>query len=102
MATTEGNGMNQAVIAAFVTSMALTDGRPTRSGSMTIANESVRVAIALSRGSLRAAAAIADGIGLDIGVHENDDLYIVGRTREVKLVEGHEWRALNTKQQVMA
>ncbi len=97
MATAEGNGMNQAVIAAFVTSMALTDGRPTRNGSMTIANEAVRVAFALSAGALHAAVAIADGIGLDIGVHENDDLFIVGRTREVKLVEGHEWRALSAK-----
>ena len=97
MATAEGNGMNQAVIAAFVTSMALTDGRPTRNGSMTIANESVRVAFALARGSLSAAVAIADGIGLDIGVHENDDLYIVGRTREVRIIEGHEWRQLIAK-----
>lgn len=86
--------MNQATIAAFVTSMALTDGRPTRNGSMTIANEAVRVAFALAAGRLTAAVAIADGIGLDIGVRENDDLCIIGRTREVRLVEGHEWRQL--------
>lgn len=89
--------MNQAVISAFVTSMALTDGRPTRNGAMTIANEAVRVAFALAAGKLQAAVAIADAIGLDIGIHENADVYIVGRTREVKLVEGHEWRQLTAK-----
>lgn len=89
--------MNQAWCAAAVTSMALTDGRPTRNGSMTIANEAVRVAFALSAGSLRAAVAIADGIGLDIGVYENDDIYIVGRTRQTKVIEGHEWRVLSAK-----
>lgn len=86
--------MNQATVAAAVTSMVLTDGRPTEMGSMTIANEAVRVAFALSDGRDYTAHTIAKGIGLEIEIAENDDVFVCGKTREWKLIEGHEWRAI--------